>query len=96
LRRGLKIVAAFATVGFIVPWLLLVFYAIAHKVGGHPSTTPLLYLCPSSIMAVGLDNASLLVGLLGWLLISVSNAVIYAIPGVAVGIVASLCKSTDV
>ena len=93
LRRGLKVVAAFAAVGFIVPWLLVVFYAIAHKMGNHPSTTPLIYLCPSSIIALGLDNAPLIVGLLGWLLISISNAVVYTIPGITAGIVAGLCKS---
>jgi hypothetical protein len=93
LRRGLKVVGVFAGVGFVVPWLLVVFYAIAHKIGRHPSTTPLVYLCPSSIAALGLDNASLIMRLFGWLLISMSNAVLYAIPGIAVGIVVSLHKS---
>jgi hypothetical protein len=93
LRRALKVVGIFATVGFLVPWMLVVFYALAHKMGRNPSTTPLLYLCPSSIMALGLDKASLIVGLFGWLLISISNAFVYAIPGIAVGVVASLGKS---
>jgi hypothetical protein len=70
LRKSLQIVGGFAIVGFVVPWLLLAFYAIAHRMGGSPSTAPLLYLCPSSIMALGLDNASLIVRLIGWLFIS--------------------------
>jgi hypothetical protein len=86
LRRGSKIVGGFAAVGFVLPWLLLAFYAIAHHMGGHPSTAPLLLLCPSSISAIGLDNASLIVGLFGWLVISGTNAVLYSIPGVFVAL----------
>ncbi|MGA2855599.1 MAG: hypothetical protein ABSE40_01955 [Candidatus Sulfotelmatobacter sp.] len=76
-----------------MPWLLLAFYAIAHHMGGHPSTAPLIYLCPSSIAALGLDNASLIVGLLGWLVISATNAVLYAIPGAVVSLFVGLWKS---
>jgi hypothetical protein len=73
MRKRLQVVGMFASIGFILPWVLVAFYAIAHRFGGNPSTKPLLYLCPSSIISSGLDNVSLLVGLLGWLLISVSN-----------------------
>jgi hypothetical protein len=85
-------VLIFAVAGFVVPWLLLAFYATANRMGGHPSTTPLLYLYlwPMSIAALGLDNASLLVGLLGWLAISSSNAVLYALPGTAVALIVTL------
>jgi len=44
-------------------------------------------------MALGLDNASLIVGLIGWLVISLGNAVLYAIPGLVVGLLVSLQKS---
>ncbi|MGB8988462.1 MAG: hypothetical protein WCC37_17830, partial [Candidatus Sulfotelmatobacter sp.] len=81
MRKRLQIVRAFASIGFILPWVFVALYAIAHRLGGNPSRKPLLYLCPSSIVSLGLDNASLLVGLFGWLLISVSNAVLYSIPG---------------
>jgi hypothetical protein len=80
-------------VGFVLPWLLLAFYATAHHMGGNPSTTPPVYLCPPSIAALGLDNASLIVGLLGWLLISATNAVLYAIPGFVVSLFVGLWKS---
>ena len=93
MRRGLQIAGSFAAVGFVLPWLLLAFYAAAHHMGRNPSTTPLVYLCPFSIAALGLDNASLIVGLLGWLLISATNAVLYAIPGAVVGLVVGLWKS---
>jgi hypothetical protein len=93
LRRGLQIVGSFAAVGFVLPWLLLAFYAIAHHMGWNPSTTPLVYLCPPSVAALGLDNASLIVGLFGWLLISGTNAVLYSMPGIVVGLVVGLWKS---
>jgi len=93
LRRGLRIAGRFAAVGFVLPWLLLAFYAGANHLGWRPSTKPLVCLCPSSIAALGLDNASLIVGLLGWLLISATNAVLYAIPGAIVGLLAGLWKS---
>jgi len=90
LRKALKVVIGFAGVGFIVPWLLLTYYAIAHRMGHQPSTTPLLYMCPFSIWALGLDNASLLGGLLGWLTISLFNAGLYAIPGLLAGATAGI------
>ncbi|HTF45378.1 MAG TPA: hypothetical protein VK641_15845 [Terriglobales bacterium] len=43
--------------------------------------------------SVDLDTASLLIGLLAWLLIGVSNAVLYAIPGTFVAVVVRLWKS---
>ena len=90
MRRALKIVGVFAVVGFVVPWLLLAFDATARQLGEHPSTTPLLYLCPMSIAAMGLENASFLVGLLGWFLISASNALLYALPGAVVALIVAL------
>ena len=50
LRRGLKVEGGFAAVGFTVPWLFLAYYTTAHRMGQQPSTTPLIYMCPSSIM----------------------------------------------
>lgn len=93
IRTGLKIVAGFAAAGFFMAWLLLAFCAWARELGWHLSTTPLLYLCPSSIMSLGLDNASLLVGLLGWVLIAFSNAVLYAAVGIPFGIVIGARRS---
>lgn len=61
--------------------------------GVNPSTMPLVYLCPSSIMSMALDNASLLLILLVWLLISVTNAVLYSIPGAVVLLFVGLWKS---
>jgi hypothetical protein len=91
--RRLRIVSGFAAVGFVLPWLLLAFYAVADHLGAHPSTMPLLYLCPSSIVALGLDHASPIIGLFGWLFISASNAVLYAVLGIVVAIFAALRKS---
>jgi hypothetical protein len=94
MRKRLQIVGAFAAVGFVLPWFLLAFYLVARRVNWNPSTTPLLYLCPSSIMSLALDNASWPVGLFGWLLISASNAVLYAIPGVMVSLFVGWRKSS--
>jgi hypothetical protein len=87
------VAVGFAAVGFVLPWLLLAYYAIAHRMGYFPNTMLLVYICPTSIMALGLDNASILVGLFGWLLIGLSNAVLYAIPGTLIGAVVGLWKS---
>jgi hypothetical protein len=40
-------------------------------------------------MALGLDSASPLLGLAVWAFISVTNAVLYAIPGAILGLIAS-------
>ncbi len=93
LRRNSQIVVGFAAVGFVLPWLLLAFYAIAHRMDGHPSTVPLLLLCPLSIAAIALDNAFLIVGLIGWVVITAINAALYAIPGFAISRLVSLWKS---
>jgi hypothetical protein len=93
LRRRLKIVGGFAGVGFVLPWLLLAYYGIVSHLGVNPSPTLLNYLCPSSVMSLGLDNASFIVGLIGWLLISASNAVVYTIPGIVVSLFVDPWKS---
>jgi hypothetical protein len=87
MNRTLKIATAFAGVGLLVPWIFLAYDLLARRMGRHPDATLLLYLCPSSILALGLDNASLLMGLAGWLIISLSNALLYGMIGVAIGFV---------
>jgi len=94
MRKRLQIVSTFAAVGFVLPWLLLAFYLIARRAGWNPSTAPLLFLCPSSVISLGLDNASWLVGFFGWLLISTSNAVLYSIPGIIVSLFVGRPKSS--
>lgn len=83
----------FAAVGFLLPWLLLGSYAIAGHMGARPSPGLLLYLCPSSIISLGLDKASFAGALMGWLLISASNAVLYAVLGIVVAICVHVWKS---
>jgi hypothetical protein len=90
LSRPQKIVGSFAIVGFVLPLLLLAFYSWAHHAGTHPITTALLYLCPMSIASLGLNNSSFVVGFLGWLFISASNACLYAILGLIVALVGEL------
>jgi hypothetical protein len=87
MNRTPKIATAFAGVGFLVPWIFLAYDLLARRMGRHPDATLLLYVCPSSIVALGLDSASPLMGVAGWLLISLSNALLYGIIGVAIGLV---------
>ncbi len=84
-EKTLTVVITFSIVGFLMAWVLVAVYAVASHLHLNPSTTPLLVLCPPSIMSLGLDNASLLVGLFGWLVISVSNAALYALLGIVAG-----------
>src|ERR1700723_801796 len=93
LRKNLKIVGAFAVVGFLLPWLFLAYYLIAHRMDKYPGTTLLFYLCPSSIMSMGLDNVSFLSGFIGWLFISASNALLYVVPGIAIALLRYFWKS---
>ena len=85
--RALKIVGGFATVGFMLPLLLLAYYSAANSIGNFPNTDLLFYLCPSSIMCMGLEHASISTGIVVWLMIAASNAILYALPGIAVALV---------
>ena len=86
ISRRQRVIASFAGAGLIVPWLFLLCYVVADRLHISLSTTPLLYLCPSSIASLGLDGASWVVGLIGWFLIGLSNAVLYALVGIMVSI----------
>jgi hypothetical protein len=98
-KRKFKIVAvataAFATCGFLICWILLAYGVYAHSHNQIPNERLILRLCPFSIITLGLDNASLGVGLLGWLLIALMNAVTYAIPGCVIGVLIAVTSKTD-
>jgi hypothetical protein len=84
--------AAFAACGFFVCGILLGYSVYAHTHHQIPNTKIFLTLCPPSIIALGLDNASVLVGLLGWLIIGLMNAISYAIPGFPIRVlIAAIC-----
>jgi hypothetical protein len=78
MRKSTKIVIGFAVVGFLLPVLLLTVYVIAGHFNEYPSTSPLLYLCPSSIMSMALNGQSVFEDIVVWLMICVSNAAFYA------------------
>ena len=96
-KRRVKIDAlttvAFAVCGFSICWILLFYYGYAHAHQHLPSMRLFYALCPDSIISVGLDDASLAVGLLGWVLIGLMNAVRYAIAGVLIGILVAVIDS---
>lgn len=91
--RALKTVGGFAAAGFLLPLLLLAYYTAANHMGKFPSTDLLFYLCPSSIMCMGLEHASISTGIVVWLIIASSNAALYALPGIVVALIFRFGKS---
>jgi hypothetical protein len=79
MRKSTKVVIGFGVTGFFLPLLLLTVYIIAGHFNDYLDTTPLFYLCPSSIVSMGLDHASMSTAVFVWLMISATNAVLYAI-----------------
>ncbi len=75
---------SFAAVGFALPWLLIVYYAIAHRMGHDQSSTLIFYVCPASILSLAFGRAPLVARFFGWLLISASNAALYATMGTGI------------
>jgi hypothetical protein len=68
-----------ATIGFCVAISLCgyAFYLTSHHEIG--SSVLFVALCPPSIMAMSLDNAGAVGGLVGWLFIAFANAGFYAL-----------------
>ena len=94
MRNGTKLVVGFALVGFILPLIFLAFYAIAAHFNVYPSTTPLLYLCPTSFISIALENASAFTAVIAWLMICVSNAVLYTVVPFAIVLVFGISQPT--
>lgn len=90
MSRNVKIVGGFALFGFFLPLVMLVYYALSRTVAGEG----LMRVCPTCILMLALDQASVFTGLIGWLMICASNAVIYALPGVAIAFLLNFRKSS--
>ena len=75
----------FALFGFMIAIALwaYAFYLTAHNLSGNEAL--FLILCPPSILAIGLDNAGVLGGIIGWLIIAIGNALLYAAIGIVLG-----------
>lgn len=87
MRRSLKIVGMFAAIGFVLPWLFLAYFECARYFGHYSDISSVLFaLCPSSIMSMALDNASIATSIVVWLMITAENAILYALVGVIVAI----------
>lgn len=89
MSKNVKIVAVFALFGFFLPLAMLAYYALSRTVAGEG----LALICPTCMIMMALDQASMLTGFIGWLMICVSNAVIYALPGIALAFLLNLRKS---
>jgi hypothetical protein len=85
---------SFAAVGFALPWMLIVYYAVAHRLGHDQSSTLIFYVCPASILSLALGRAPLVARFFGWLLISASNAALYATVGTSISMLLRE-KNTD-
>jgi len=88
-----RVIAGFGAAGFVVSWLLLFSYSYADLIELRPSFVPLRYLCPTSMLSFGLYKSSLPTALLRWLLISLSNAILYSVVGAAPHAALALWKS---
>jgi hypothetical protein len=75
---------SFAAAGFALPWMLIVYYAVAHRMGHDQSSTLIFYVCPASILSLAFGRAPFVARFLGWLLISASNAALYATVGTGI------------
>jgi hypothetical protein len=86
-----KFAIGFAVFGFTIATGLCgyAFYLSAHHLIGN--TALFLILCPPSLGAIGLDNAGVLGGIIGWLIIAIVNLHLYAAIGIVFGM--SLKKS---
>jgi hypothetical protein len=84
-----KIVGSCATVGFLLPLAMLAYYILSGTMAGEGLTR----VCPSCMMMMALDHASTTTGIIVWLIICVSNAVLYALPGAGVAFLVSLRKA---
>jgi hypothetical protein len=65
-----------AAVGLFFPIAMLISYRLGDTVAGKLFAT----LCPACMASMALDNANLPAAIFVWLLICVSNAVLYSIP----------------
>jgi hypothetical protein len=83
----LKIGGGFAAVGFVLPLLILGYSISMRYIGKYPNVDFLFYLCPSSILCLGLDKASMSTAVFVWLIIAASNSVVYALLGAVVALI---------
>lgn len=93
MRRGLKIAGLFAALGFFLPLVLLLYYEISTRyMGGTGGGDFLLLVCPTAIASMALDHASTSTAVVVWLIIAISNALLYALAGAVVAFFLSLRK----
>lgn len=88
MSSNVKIVGGFAAVGFLLPLGILGYFALSGTMAG----AGVMRICPSCMMMMALDNASITTGILVWIMICVSNAVVYALPGVGLAALLKLTK----
>ena len=92
MTKQVKFAVGFALSGFTIAAALGVyaFYLTAHHLIGNSAL--FLILCPPSIGAIALDNAGVLGGIVGWLVIAAGNAALYAAIGFALSVMMERSK----
>ena len=77
MKPGQRFVFFSALTGFLVPLVMLAYYAISGTMAGKFYVA----LCPACIGSIALDNASTGTALIAWTLFCLFNAGLYATPG---------------
>ena len=91
MSRSFKIIGGFAAVGFLLPMALTGYFAISGTMAGEGT----MRVCPSCMLMIALDSSSTVTALVGFLIVCVSNAVVYALPGIGVAAIFNLVKRTN-
>ena len=93
MKRSFKIIASFAAVGFLLPPLLLAYYEFSMRyMGGARPGDLLFWICPTAIWSMALDNATVKTAVFVWVMISASNAILYALLGSVVAFLTYIAK----
>jgi hypothetical protein len=89
MSRSVKIVGGLAAAGFFLPLVMLAYYAVSR----NPAGNGFVHACPPCIISLALDGASIFTGIIAWFIICLSNAAIYALPGLGIAFLLNLRKS---
>src|SRR5271170_2651518 len=80
MKRSVSIVLACAIAGFVLPIAMLIYHAVSQTMAGSLD----IMLCPACIASMALDNASTSTAIFVWLVICLSNALLYSLPIAAI------------
>ena len=82
-----------AIIGFILPLLTILFCVASDFFGRDPNVDALFYLCPTAVMSMALDTASTGTAIVIWLIIAITNSILYALVAAVPVLFISIWKS---